>query len=70
VVDSVTKYLCLYYSSCGHIEILASAVANRLRDAGVDVAPTPLATVAELASDAPVLLAPSVRAVEAAPIEQ
>jgi hypothetical protein len=59
VGDSVTKCLYFYYSSCGYIEIMASAVANRPRYAGVNVAPTPLATVAELvAYDAPVLLAP------------
>src|SRR5262245_54661966 len=34
--DSMTKVLVLYYSLCGHIETMASAVA--VRDAGVKVA--------------------------------
>jgi hypothetical protein len=46
--------------------------ARTARKSGYKIGqPTPLATVAELVDyDAPVLLAPRVRAAEAAPIEQ
>jgi NAD(P)H dehydrogenase (quinone) len=33
----MTKVLVLYYSSYGHIETMASAVADGVRQAGVDV---------------------------------
>ena len=37
-VDEMTKVLVLYYSSYGHVETMASAVADGAREAGVTVA--------------------------------